>query len=100
MNFEEDYVEFNNMDLIHIHKVNTRGRKCESRVIGIPGIFDYKKILKFWKNVPSYRLRTSKPTDVFSRRARRARRRERKGRRKTTKIKTRSSWCRATIVRR
>lgn len=65
MNFEEDdYNEFANQDLIHIHKVNTRGRKCETRVVGLPDIFDYKKILKFWKNVSTYQCRTSRPTDV------------------------------------
>ena len=47
---EEDDV-FANQELIHIHKINTRGRKKETRVIGIPDIFDFKKILKFWKKV-------------------------------------------------
>jgi len=40
-----------NQDLIHIHKKNTRGRKCQTIVVGIPECFDFKKILKFWKNV-------------------------------------------------
>lgn len=64
MNFEVDYNEFANQELIHIHKVNTRGRKCETRVVGIPDIFDYKKMLKFWKNVHLPSCRTFKPMDV------------------------------------
>lgn len=54
MNEDDDFNEFTSQDLIHIHKVNRRGRKCETRVVGMPEIFDYKKILKFWKNVHGY----------------------------------------------
>jgi translation initiation factor 1 (eIF-1/SUI1) len=51
MDIEDELGEFTSQDLIHIHKVNRRGRKYETRVIGLPEIFDLKKILKFWKNV-------------------------------------------------
>jgi hypothetical protein len=50
--------------------VNTRGRKCETRVVGLPDMFDYKKILKFWKNVSIHLCRTSKPTVESPKRAR------------------------------
>lgn len=36
MDLDDDFNEFTNQELIHIHKVNTRGRKCETRVVGIP----------------------------------------------------------------
>ena len=81
--------------LIHIHKQNTRGRKCETRVIGVPDIFDFKKILKFWKNVHHLSSRTSRPTVVSPRRAtseartRIKRRRRRRKRRKMKRIKAR-----------
>ena len=52
MNFEEEeYMDLAHQELIHIHKVNTRGRKCQTIVVGMPECFDFKKILKFWKNV-------------------------------------------------
>lgn len=51
MNYEEEFIDLAHQDLIHIHKVNTRGRKCQTIVVGIPECFDFKKILKFWKNV-------------------------------------------------
>jgi len=41
---------------------NTRGRKCETRVIGIPECFDYKKMFKFMKNVSIILHRTSRQT--------------------------------------
>lgn len=94
MNFEEDYNEFANQDLIHIHKVNTRGRKCETRVHGIPEIFDYKKMLKFWKNVCFASCRTSRPTAASPRTARRARTRGEKTKSspKTRTANPRKSW--------
>ncbi len=72
MDEDDDFNEFTSQDLIHIHKVNRRGRKCETKVTGIPEMFDYKKILKFWKNVPHPLFRTSRPTDVYLRRVRKA----------------------------
>jgi translation initiation factor 1 (eIF-1/SUI1) len=54
MNLDDEFEEFTAQELIHIHKVNTRGRKYETRVLGIPEIFDHKKILKFWKNVSHF----------------------------------------------
>jgi hypothetical protein len=71
MDEDDDFNEFTSQDLIHIHKVNRRGRKCETKVTGIPEMFDYKKILKFWKNVRECLCRISRPTDVFRRRAKR-----------------------------
>jgi hypothetical protein len=89
MDYENGYDdEFANQDLIHIHKVNTRGRKCETRVVGIPDIFDYKKMLKFWKNVHVFLYRTSRLTDVFARKESRQRRKEK--RRSSNKKTTRS----------
>ena len=91
MNFEEDdYDEFAHQELIHIHKVNTRGRKCETRVVGLPDIFDYKKILKFWKNVSIHSCRTSKPTAESPKKARSPNRKaERKRKSPMTKIRMR-----------
>jgi hypothetical protein len=52
MNYdEEEFLDLAHQDLIHIHKKNTRGRKCQTIVVGIPECFDFKKMLKFWKNV-------------------------------------------------
>jgi translation initiation factor 1 (eIF-1/SUI1) len=94
MNEDDDFNEFTSQELIHIHKVNRRGRKCETRVVGMPEIFDYKKILKFWKNVHVHRYRIFKPTDVFSSRAKKARiriaRKKRRSRRKTIISSSRS----------
>ena len=81
---EEDDV-FANQELIHIHKINTRGRKKETRVIGIPDIFDFKKILKFWKKVFLYRFRTFKPTAESPRRVNRLERKARKDKKRMTK---------------
>ena len=79
MDYEDGYDdEFANQDLIHIHKVNTRGRKCETRVVGIQDIFDYKKMLKFWKNVHLFLGRTSRPMDVSARKGSKPRRKERR----------------------
>ncbi len=75
---DDDYVEFAHQDLVHIHKVNRRGRKCETRVVGLPDIFDYKKILKFWKNVKQMLCRTFRPMDEYAKKARRERRKEKK----------------------
>lgn len=36
MDEDDDFNEFTSQDLIHIHKVNRRGRKCETKVTGIP----------------------------------------------------------------
>ena len=65
MDEDDDFNEFTSQDLIHIHKVNRRGRKCETKVTGIPEAFDYKKILKFWKNVSHHLHRIFKQTDVY-----------------------------------
>lgn len=76
-----DFDELEHHELIHIHKVSTRGRKCETRVIGIPECFDYKKILKFWKNVLVSIVRISKQTDDCAGRVSNQRRRRKKSRR-------------------
>lgn len=69
MDEDDDFNEFTSQDLIHIYKVNRRGRKCETKVTGIPEIFDYKKILKFWKNVSYQLYRIFRQTDVSLRKA-------------------------------
>jgi len=74
MDEDDDFNEFTSQDLIHIHEVNRRGRKCETKVTGIPEMFDYKKILKFWKNVSHHLCRIFKPTVVSVRRGSRAER--------------------------
>lgn len=74
MDEDDDFNEFTSQDLIHIHKVNRRGRKCETKVTGIPEIFDYKKILKFWKNVQHQLYRIFRQTDGSARRESKAER--------------------------
>ena len=74
MDEDDDFNEFTSQDLIHIHKVNRRGRKCETKVTGIPEMFDYKKILKFWKNVSHQSCRIFKQTAVSAKKASKAER--------------------------
>lgn len=74
MDEDDDFNEFTSQDLIHIHKVNRRGRKCETKVTGIPEIFDYKKILKFWKNVSHQLYRIFKQMVVYARKVSKAER--------------------------
>ena len=54
-NFDDidDGEEFDNFDqnLIHIAKIQTRGRKCITTIRGIGDEFDLKKIVKFCKSV-------------------------------------------------
>lgn len=102
MDEDDDFNEFTSQDLIHIHKVNRRGRKCETKVTGIPEMFDYKKILKFWKNVSHHLCRIFKPTAASARRGSRAERtrtaKEIANKKKTIPIREKKSSFKETIA--
>ena len=50
--FEENFTELK--ENITIGTAQRRGRKCFTQVKNIPDIFDYERMIKFWKKVISY----------------------------------------------
>lgn len=56
------------------------GEKCETRVVGLPDIFDYKIFLSFGRNVKQGLCRTFRPMELYVKKARREKRKERKTR--------------------
>ncbi|EGR33056.1 protein translation factor sui1, putative [Ichthyophthirius multifiliis] len=47
--FGDDFNELDDFSIIHIRVQQRRGRKCFTSIEGIPPIFDYNKIIKYWK---------------------------------------------------
>lgn len=54
--FEDDFAQMK--EKITIGTAQRRGRKCFTQVKNVPDIFDYERILKFWKKVRMRRCRT------------------------------------------
>jgi hypothetical protein len=74
-------------NLVHISRIQTRGRKCITTIRGIADEFDLKTIVKFCKRVIFHlAFRISNATDTSESRIRRAKKIKTKGKIKT-KIK-------------